>query len=153
MFGDGSPREVDFTKVNLADLPGSIRKFALQGGNRLSAAIDRAQATGKPQSVRLDGVRAGGGQGGATGAQVGGIGRFSISLDGIVTSGKGGAWTLSAKVVGESDKQDYPRDDRRGNIAGPVNNAFRRIQEATGGSDYPITFFGAQNITVSGVRK
>lgn len=99
--------------MNLADLPASLTTIASQPGSRFNAAIVQAQATGKPQPLRMTQVRAGGGEGGNTNSQRGGVGRFSVTVDGVVTPGPAGGWTYTAKAIGEPDKQDYPHDPRR----------------------------------------
>lgn len=153
LFGDGSPMEVDFGIVNLGDLDASLLKEAGKTNSRLRAAIDQAMATGKPVPIKLSDVSAGGGEGGKTRWQVGGIGRFAVTIDGVVRPTKDGGWTLESTVTGNRDRQDYPPDKRRGPIAGAVNDALRRVQDRTGGEDYDIIFFGSQKFTMSGTRK
>ena len=152
LFGDGSPRQVDFRKVDLSDLGPGIQKIAADSKSRLYAAIGEAIQTGKPVPLSMTGVNAGGGQGGKTGFQVGGIGRFSVVTNGEVIPTGNRGWTYRAAVTGEPDDQDYPRDTRRGSIAGPVNDAFGKVQSWVGGEPYRITFFGDQKIEVSGRR-
>ena len=150
IFGDGSPREVDFTRVSLNDLGGNLQRFAGQAGTTLNSAIAQARETGEPVQVNIRNISAGGGQGGRTGhGQIGGIGRFAVNVSGTVTA-DGNSWSMSATVTGVPDTQDYPHDDRRGNIAGPVNDAFGRAQKSAGGKNYTVTFYGAQNIRIDG---
>lgn len=149
VYGNGSLREVDFRKVNLGDLGGSLQRFAAESGSGLNAAIRRARETGEPQAVSITALDAGGGEGGNTGSQVGGIGRFAVDVRGTVTV-DGGQWTLTATVTGVAEEQDYPPDGRRGRIAGRVNDALGREQRRAGGHDYWVRFYGAQRITAEG---
>lgn len=148
--GDGSSREADFTEVNLGDLGGSLQTFASQDGTSLNEAIAEAAATGKVQEISISDISAGGGQSGKTGLdQIGGIGRFAVDVTGLVMS-DGKTWTMAASVTGVPDVQDYPHDSRRGSIAGPVNDAFGRLQSMKGGHNFIIRFFGSQSIRISG---
>lgn len=150
IFGDRSAREVDFTKVSLGDPGGSLQRFAAQDGTSLNSAIAQARESGEPVHINIRNIRAGGGQGGRTGnGQIGGIGRFAVNVSGTVTA-DGTSWSMSATVTGVPDRQDYPPDDRRGSIAGPVNDVFGAAQRAAGGQDYTITFTGSQRIRIDG---
>lgn len=152
--GDGSPREVDFTKVRLGDLPASVRKEAARPNSRLHGAVAAALATGQPQPIEMRGVGAGGGEYGKTGlGQIGGIGRFKVDTRGVVRPGRDGAWTLDTDVVGRPNTQDYVHDPRRGVIAGLVNDALRPIQDKMHGNRYTIDFFGSHHMAVSGAQK
>lgn len=148
--GDGSPRGVDFTNVDLSDLGASVQTLATQDG-QLRDAISRALASGKPQEVHLTGVRAGGGFEGRTSpGQKAGIGRFSVQIDGTVRPNGDGQWFLEGRVRGEVDRQDYPTDSRRTGI-GPAGNALGdNLQRAFGGRNYDIRFYGSQKILISG---
>ena len=149
--GDGTPREVDFTEVNLGDLGNSLQTLAGQQGSGLNTAINDAANTGETQVITITGVRAGGGQGGNTGAQVGGIGRFAVNISGLVMS-NGNTWTMAAQVTGVPDRQDYPHDESRGAIAGAVNDLFGTLQQKVGGHDFNITFFGSKSIRIQGTK-
>jgi RHS repeat-associated protein len=149
--GDGTPREVDFTKVNLGDLGNSLQTLAGQQGSNLNTAINEAADSGETQEITITGVRAGGGQGGNTGAQIGGIGRFAVNISGLIVS-SGNTWTMAAQVTGIPDRQDYPHDERRGAIAGAVNDLLGTLQQKVGGHDFNVTFFGSQSIRIQGTR-
>jgi RHS repeat-associated protein len=151
LAGNGSPREVDFTTVNLGDLGGSLQTYAAQDGSPLNSAIAAAGESGSPQPVNITNISAGGGQGGNTGFQVGGIGRFAVNVRGTVVS-DGKSWTMRGTVTGVRDVQDYPHDSRRGAIAGAVNDVFGGLQRLRGGRPYAITFFGSKQIVIRGPR-
>lgn len=95
-------------------------------------------------------VIAEGGIGGRTSvAQQGGIGRFSVTVDGTVSSTRDGRWTMDATVTGERDRQDYPASNRN-----PIGEGLTRYgrfrQWLGGGQDYDIFFRGSQSINMTG---
>lgn len=150
IFGDGSPRAVDFTKVDLSDLGSSLQTLAGQEG-QLHDAISTAMASGEPQGVHLTGVRAGGGFEGQTSlGQKAGIGRFSVQIDGTVRPNGNGQWFLDGRVRGEVDRQDYPSDSRRTGIGPAGNTLGDNLQRAFGGQNYDAIFYGSQRILISG---
>lgn len=149
-YGNGSPREVDFARVDLSDLGGSLQTLAGTAGTTLNARIQEARTSGKPVSIRMTDIIAGGGIGGRTStAQQGGIGRFSVTMDGTVRATQDGRWTMDARVTGEPDRQDYPSSNR--NPVGEALTAYGRFRQwMGGGQDYDIFFRGSQNINIRG---
>lgn len=149
MFGNGSRRYADFTKVDISGVGGRLIRFARQDGSQLNTAIRRAMETGKPQGGRITELDANGGVGGPTSLkQQAAIGRFSVTVDFTVNAKKNGIFTLRAMVSGEPDKQDYPASDR--NTAGEAATAVgEQIQDLGGGKDYWIYFIGSQEIELT----
>jgi hypothetical protein len=147
--GDGSSRQADFRNVSLADLGKSLQKLAGQKGSALSNAIAAANGDkSKLAGIHMTGVKAGGGFDGNTGDQKGGIGRFSVQIDGTVSIDKNGGWHMQALVTGEIDRQDYPADSGRTGMASAGTWAFRQLQAIDGGKDYDMSFHGGQIIDV-----
>jgi RHS repeat-associated protein len=149
MAGDGSDRFADFSQVSLADLGGSLQALAADPKSSLGLAIAAAASTGEVQFVNITQLIAGGGTlGGTPIGQQGGIGRFSVSLQGSVTANSQG-WQLQAIVRGETDTQDYPASDR--NLVGEALTSLGRgLQNLGGGGDFDIHFLGTQYIDVIG---
>lgn len=152
IFGDGTARAADFTKVDLSDLGGSLQKLATQPG-QLNNAIVNALASGDPQYVNLTKVIAGGGFDGLTSlSQQAGIGRFSVQISGTVLPDMDGQWSMIGSVTGEEDLQDCPPDARRTGI-GPAGNALgANLQRLFGGEKYSLYFYGTQNIEINGKK-
>ncbi len=148
--GNGSTRHADFTKVDISEVGGSLRKYARQEGSPLNTAIRTAIETGETQGLSISSLNAGGGIGGTTNvAQQGAIGRFAVDLNVSITADSHGAYTIRALVSGVTDRQDYPPSDR--NILGEgLTTLGREVQEAAGGRDYDIVFYGEQEIEQKG---
>ena len=141
---------MDFAQVDLSDLGGTLQTLAGSRGNRLNDAIGEARRTGGAVRIHMDEVIAGGGIGGRTSiGQQGGIGRFSVTIDGTVRSTRDGRWTLDGSVTGETDRQDYPSGDR--NWVGERLTDYGRFRQwMGGGQDYDLIFRGSQNIRARG---
>ena len=149
IWGDGSDRGADFTKVSLADLGHSLASLSRQDG-QLKDAIAKMLETGEAVPINLTGVRAGGGFEGRTGlAQQTAIGRFSVSVSGYIRPNGNGQWFLDGRVRGEVDRQDYPDDSRRTGIGPAGNTLGQRLQGYAGGNDYNIYFYGSQRILMA----
>lgn len=149
--GDGSKRNADFTRVKITDLGKSLQKIAVQSGSTLNKAIAESAIKGGPVSVKMTGVKAGGGFDGKTPlSQKGAIGRFSVSVSGVVSAGSNGGFNMNASVRGETDIQDYPADSARTGTASGLTEFGGAAQSFFGGQDYNIDFFGAQEINMVG---
>jgi len=152
--GDGSPRESNFTDVDLSDLGGSLQKLAGTQGSALNDAIGQAAESGGSVPISLDGVIASKGfRGNTSTGQKRGIGRFSVDVNGsvIAQTGEGGiSFNIVGAVSGELDRQDYPADSSRSPFARAATTYGRTRQRISGGQDYNITFFNHQTIDVRG---
>lgn len=151
MFGDGSPREIDFRQVSLNDLGGSLQKIARDPTSELHGYIQQAARTGQPVRVKINEVVAGKTvlKSKAPLGQQGGIGRFSVGIEGIVRA-NGSDWSLEGSVTGEEDKQDYPGNKRRSGAGELGTKRFGEVQRLSGGKDYVTPFFGNKNIWANG---
>ena len=152
MGGNGSPRAADFTKVSLRDLGSNLQNYATDRAGKLYQAIAAAERTGKPQPVQFT-VFAGGQMNGLTPlGQKGGIGRFNVNVDGVVTSNKG-RWDMNGVVTGAPDRQDYNDDPSRGGFGSGLTTFGSRMQNIFGGRSYDMSFFGSQSINIYGWRQ
>ena len=150
MAGNGTNRQADFAKVDLADLGASIQNLASDPNSSLAAAINSAATSGNPEAINVTGLKAGGSMSGDTPlGQKGAIGRFSVALSGTITSDSSGNWTMNATVIGEPDKQDYPYDANRGGVGNALTGFGKGVQKVFGGQNYTINFVGSQSIIVN----
>ena len=148
--GDGSPRAADFTKIRISGVGGSLRKFAHQKGSTLNNAIRTAISTGETQGLSISGLSAGGSLGGST--DVGqdlAIGHYSVNLNLSVTADHNGNYSIRALVTGVTETIDYNEGDRNP-VAEGLTTLGRELQEANGGNDYDIIFYGEQEIEQKG---
>lgn len=152
--GDGSPRESNFTDVDLSDLGGSLQTLAGTKGSALNTAINEAAANGGSVPVSMDEVIASRGFRGKTSTeQKRGIGRFSVAVNGSViaqTGKEGTSFNFVGAASGELDSQDYGADSSRSLFARGATTYGRTRQRISGGQDYNITFFNHQTIDVRG---
>lgn len=149
--GDGTPRAVDFAKVNISDIGPALQQLALEKGSSLYNAIKAAQQTGQPQHFKTTDIINGSAFGHTSFQTQGGVGRIPITVEGSVAIDSKGLWNLKGTAVGpRGDMQDYPDDARRGLFANGVNNALGGMQGVFGGSNYNVLFFGSQNISAWG---
>jgi len=151
MTGDGSAKVADFAAVGLEYLGLSIQKYATSNNSQLANAISSASNSGKTQIVNINGLKASKGFNGDTSlSQKGAIGRFSVSISGLVNADKNGNWSLTGLVTGEPDRQDYPFDSSRTGTASALTAFGAGIQGQLGGKNYDIFFAGSQTISVKG---
>ena len=148
--GDGSPRDVDFSKVEIKDLGGSIQSIAADAKSSIQRAARESMTTGMPVGVRLTDVIATKNMLSSKNsiAQQGAIGRFGVNIDGELSVDKDGNITLIGRVTGISDKQDCVFDQNRNAIGAMLTEIGRIYQKVEGGKDYDIKFGGNQIIRV-----
>jgi RHS repeat-associated protein len=150
MFGDGSDRTADFTKVELTDVGKSLQHLASQKGSGLEKAIEKAAKSGDPVAIIITHLNAGGGYNGNTSfLQKNAVGRFDVTVEGSVTADSKGNWHMSAVVTGEDNRQAYGYDKNRTPLATVVTAIGQAIQDVGRGKNYNMSFSGYQTIDIN----